>query len=361
MKQTQRCKSKQKRRGTKMKLKQNLMMFGLVLAGVMTLLMPSQVMAAGTASGTDITNSATLDYQVSGVNQTQITSNTTTFKVDNKVDLTVAEVGSANVVPGSNDQVLVFSVTNTGNTLQGYSLDTTADVTDEFDMTSVRIYLDVNGDGLLDVGDSLYTLGTNIADIAADGSIQVLVVADTPLTPTNGHTAVYNLIATTLDAGTTTITTNDSGDVDDPLVVQVVWADGVGTDDAATDGKHSADAIYSVASADLAVTKTQAVESDPINGTTNPKAIPGATVRYTITVVNSGGLDATSVELVDTTPINTTYLPGSITLDTVSKTDINDADEADHGASNAGAVTVTIANLANTVGTAIITFDVTID
>jgi uncharacterized repeat protein (TIGR01451 family) len=228
-------------------------------------------------------------------------------------------------------------------------------------MTNVRIYLDVNNDGLLDGGDTLYTLGTNIADIAADDSIQVLVVADTPLAPTNGDTAVYNLIATTLDAGTTTITANDSGDADDPAVVQVVWADGTGTDDAATDGKHSADAIYSVASADLAVTKTQAVESDPINGTTNPKAIPGATVRYTITVVNSGAQDATSVVLVDNTPLNTTYVPGSITLDTVSKTDINDADEADHGATNPGAVTVTIATLASGGGTATITFDVIID
>ena len=342
-----------------MKSKQNLMMFGLVLAGVMMLLMPSQIMAAGTASGTNITNSATLDYQVGGVDQSQINSNTTTFVVDNKVDLTVAEVSSTNVIPGANNQVLVFSVTNTGNTLQGYSLETT-DGADDFDMTNVRIYRDDNVDGVPDAGE-LYTLGTRVADIAPDGNIQILVVADTPLAPTNGQTAVYNLIATTLDAGTTTITANDSGDVDDPAVVQVVWADGAGTDDAATDGTHSADAIYSVASAELNVTKTQAVVEDPINGTTDPKAIPGATVRYTILVANTGGVDATSVELVDTTPLNTTYVPGSITLDTVSKTDINDADEADHGASNPGAVTVTIATLANTVGTATITFEVTID
>jgi uncharacterized repeat protein (TIGR01451 family) len=360
MKPTQRCKSKQKRGGLKMKLKHNLMMFGLILAGVMTLLMPMQVMAAGTASGTDISNSATLDYKVGGVDQAQITSNTTTFKVDNKVDLTVAEVGSASVIPGDSDQVLVFSVTNTGNTTQGYSLLVSGGA-DDFDMTNVRIYLDVNNDGLLDAGDTAYILGTNIADIAADGAIQVLVVADTPATPTNGDTAVYNLIATTLDAGTTTITTNDSGEADDPDAVQVVWADGAGTDDAATDGKHSADAVYSVASAELSVTKTQAVVSDPINGTTNPKAIPGATVRYTITVVNSGAEDATAVVLVDNTPLNTTYVPGSITLDAAVKTDINDGDEADHGASNPGAVTVTIDTLTNGGGTATITFDVTID
>jgi uncharacterized repeat protein (TIGR01451 family) len=102
------------------------------------------------------------------------------------------------------------------------------------------------------------------------------------------------------------------------------------------------------------------VESDPINGTTNPKAIPGATVRYTITVQNTGSSDATSVVLVDATPVNTTYVPGSITVDGANKTDINGDDEADYGATNPGAVTVTIATLASG-STATITFDATID
>jgi uncharacterized repeat protein (TIGR01451 family) len=361
MKQTQRCKSKGKRGDPKMNLKQNLMVFALVLAGVMTLLMPSQVRAAGTASGIDISNSAILDYKVGGVDQAQITSNTTTFKVDNKVILTVAELGSANVIPGTSDQVLVFSVTNTGNTTQGYSLAVTGGGTDDFDMDNVRIYLDVNDDGLLDALDTLYTPGTWAVDLIPDADIKVLVVADTPLTPTNGQTAAYNLIATTLDAGTSTITANDDTEADDPDAVQVVWADAAGTDDAEEDGKHSVDAIYTVTSAALAVTKTQTVVSDPINDTTNPKAIPGATVRYTITVANSGAQDATNVVLVDATPVNTTYFPGSITLDAAVKTDINDGDGADYGASTSDAVTVTIAAVTSGGGTATITFDVTID
>jgi uncharacterized repeat protein (TIGR01451 family) len=212
----------------------------------------------------------------------------------------------------------------------------------------------------LNTGDTLYADGTNAADIAPDGDIQILVVANTPIDAVNGETAVYNLIATTLDETTTTLTANDSGVADDPTAVQVVWADSNGTDDLVTDGKHSADAVYTVTSAVLSVTKTQAVESDPINGTVNPKAIPGATVRYTITVVNTGAEAATNIELVDATPINTTYSPASITLDGVSKTDVNDTDEADHGATNTGAVTVTISSLAAN-ATAALTFAVTID
>lgn len=348
-----------KKGARKMKQKPKLVMFALLLGAILAVLIPQQAMALGTASGTNINNSATVDYQVGGVDQAAITSNTASFVVDNKVDITVASVSNATVVPGSNDQVLVLSVSNTGNTTQGYSVAVTGG-TDDFDMTNVRIYLDVNGDGALDGGDTLYSLGTNISDIAADGSIQVLIVADTPLTTSDGEAAVYNLIATTLDAGTTTVTANDSASADDPNVVQVVWADGAGSDDAATDGKHSADGTYTVTSAALTVSKTSAVESDPINGTTNPKAIPGATVRYTITVQNTGSSDATSVVLVDATPVNTTYVPGSITVDGANKTDINGDDEADYGATNPGAVTVTIATLASG-STATITFDATID
>lgn len=38
----------------------------------------------------------------------------------------------------------------------------------------------------------------------------------------------------------------------------------------------------------LSVSKVSTVIADPVNGTTNPKAIPGATIEYLITVANSG-------------------------------------------------------------------------
>ena len=59
----------------------------------------------------------------------------------------------------------------------------------------------------------------------------------------------------------------------------------------------------------LAMTKVSAVVSDPLNGTTNPKMIPGAVVRYTITVTNNGGGPVDMSTVVITDPLPTSIVP----------------------------------------------------
>lgn len=65
----------------------------------------------------------------------------------------------------------------------------------------------------------------------------------------------------------------------------------------------------------LAVTKTSSIVSDPVNLATNPKAIPGATIRYCMLVTNpsaAGTVPATNVAVSDALPANTTYVAGSL-------------------------------------------------
>jgi uncharacterized repeat protein (TIGR01451 family) len=56
----------------------------------------------------------------------------------------------------------------------------------------------------------------------------------------------------------------------------------------------------------LSVTKVSSLISDPVNLTTNPKAIPGALVEYLISVTNNGtaATDANSVVVIDTGPVD---------------------------------------------------------
>lgn len=59
----------------------------------------------------------------------------------------------------------------------------------------------------------------------------------------------------------------------------------------------------------LTIDKSSTLLSDPVNGTVNPKLIPGAIVEYAITVTNVGAraVDASSVVLTDPLPADLTY------------------------------------------------------
>lgn len=53
-------------------------------------------------------------------------------------------------------------------------------------------------------------------------------------------------------------------------------------------------------SAVMSITKTSCVINDPVSGTSNPKSIPGATIRYALQVQNIGVRDANNVLVSDT-------------------------------------------------------------
>lgn len=67
------------------------------------------------------------------------------------------------------------------------------------------------------------------------------------------------------------------------------------------------------AAALLEISKTSSVISDPVNGTTNPKLIPGAVVEYAITVrnVGAGTVDASSIVLLDVMPAQMAFATGT--------------------------------------------------
>lgn len=121
--------------------------------------------------------------------------------------------------------------------------------------------------------------------------------------------------------------------------------------------------------ANLLIAKTSSIVSDPVNGTTNPKAIPGATMRYCLLVTNGGSATATAIYVADPLPATTSFVPGSLRSGTScagATTGEDDnatgADESDpFGAAIAG-TTVSASTAALGPGSAFATvFDVTVN
>ena len=281
-----------------------------------------------TPAGTSIQNRATVNYSVGGQPQTLIESSpagnttpgagagaNTTFLVDNRVDLTVAELsGNATVTtPGATNATLAFTVTNTGNAPQGYALTFLEEVgtalfgnTDNANFGNLAIRVDEDPSSGNGTGNDAYD-GTETAtaiDVLNPGQqVTVFVVSPTaPLTLVNGNFANVSLTARAAVPGTNggTLATQSPG-VNDPTTVEIVFAD------AGNDATQAASDQFAIQSAALTVTKTQTVLDDGF-GSASPRAIPGAYVEYTITVANSSTTTAASaIAITDPLPANTTF------------------------------------------------------
>lgn len=309
------------------------------LCGVLLLAFTGQANAIGTDSGTTINNRASLSYSVGGVAQTLIESSSTgnstpgagaggdtSFVVDNKVNVQVTESNSTytSVAPGATVQVTTFSVTNLGNTVQDFALaaanlasgTTLFGGTDNFDATGCTAYRESGATAGFQILQDTATYIDELSATSGSNSVTVYVVCNIPAGQANNSNAVVSLTATARAGGaaaslgaalTETVGANTAG-------VDIVFADGTGTDDGNRDAAHSARDAFRVASSALTVQKTVAIVCDPINANSNPKNIPGAVVRWTITVSNAAGAgaSATLTQVTDALNANSTFDPDLI-------------------------------------------------
>lgn len=293
----------------------------LLLTGALVLVSAGTALAVGTPAGTTIDNSATVDYAVGGVAQAQIASNLASFLVDNRIDIAVTtlDAGAITVLPGSTLRVLTYQVQNDGNAVQDFrlqALDAAAaafGLTETFDAVNVNVFADANGNGTYEqaVDNVAY-----VDELAADAGAVVFVVADIPGTVVIDDVASYDLLAIAATGGGAGALGADAAEdaaADDPAAIQIVFGDGAGTADAARDGIMSSRDSYLVANANLTLAKSSLTAEDPFNGTTNPKAIPGARVTYTLDLGNTGTGSADNVSIVDAIPANTAFRVGSVT------------------------------------------------
>lgn len=302
--------------------------------------------AGGTAAGTNVQNTFTLDYSVGGTPQPQIDTGPggldtpTEFTVDRLIDLTVVSNGDTTVAQGAQDEQLVFALTNTGNDTQDYVLSLVNEAGDEFDASGLTItyYFDdgTAGFGPGDTAGTAYTYtpgsGVNTESLPADTIVWVVVEGDIPAVLTDADTADITLVADTAEDGTTgaaaVLVTADTGGNTLTGAAENVLADidsdGAGTNDGANDGQYAATGTYIVADADLAAAKTVTVFSQDGSGcgtipgtATGGLAIPGACVEYVISVTNNGSsaaANATDVDLTDILPSDLEFVSADVTV-----------------------------------------------
>ncbi len=283
------------------------------IAVLLSLLAGVQVaQATGTTAGTSVSNTATVNYNVGGVAQAPIASAPTSFVVDNKIDLTVTEVGGAatTVVPGQTAAVLTYLVSNTGNSPEGYQLTATNQPngstlfgrTDNADFAGLSVFVDSNTNGTYDAG---VDTAANINTLAKDASVTVFVVVNIPNGAANAQVANVNLSARAAAPGTNGATLETQSAGADTAAIDIVFAD------AGRDATQAVDDQYFVQSAALAISKTSSVISDPFNLAVNPKAIPGATIEYVVTVANTGAATAGGISVSDTLNANLAFVQGA--------------------------------------------------
>ncbi|MDJ0700762.1 MAG: hypothetical protein QNJ07_12970 [Woeseiaceae bacterium] len=259
------------------------------------LLLGQQALADGTPAGTEIRNTASVDYDVGGVDQDDILSNEVFFVVDRKVSFTLTPLGSdlVDVTPGGNDYFVDFLLTNTSNSTLDFNL-----LLDQAGVTAARGNADTADmdNAEYAVNDVLYT-GSEpfnpvpggagnaqyVDQLAADDAIRIRAWGDAATTLVNGAIAGYDLTATAADADNAgaegTALTLSGSNTDN--VVDNVW-------DTATYGNTNAELTandgFRVVSASIAVDKDYSIFSDPLN---SGFPVPGAVIEYTIDVINS--------------------------------------------------------------------------
>jgi uncharacterized repeat protein (TIGR01451 family) len=293
-------------------------------ASVLAVASAAPAFAEGIVAGQQVNNTATLTYATGGVQQPNaITSNQASFLVDRKINLTVAEVGgtATQTVGGALTQVTRFTVSNTSNAKIDILLSAVNQVggaapfggTDSFDVTNIRYAIDTNNDGLYTAGTD--TLVTFLDEVNPDTTTNLLVLADIPAGTPNAGVAAIILTGTSAESGavgTAGAATVETAGVDSPTAVDTVWADGAGFNDIARDGKFSSRDQYTIVSAVVTLVKQANVISDPSNGTTNPKAIPGAVIEYCLIATNTGTVAASNVVFNDPYPnTQVAFVPGS--------------------------------------------------
>jgi uncharacterized repeat protein (TIGR01451 family) len=246
----------------------------------------SLVDSAPPPAGTSIGNQASATYTDASNTPRSTTSNVAITIVQQVASFTLTADGAKFAAPGG--QVYYpHTLVNTGNGIDTFNLSVVNNASgDNFDLTSLALYADANGDGLPDNATPITTTGP----LAAGATFQFVAMGIVPAGETAGRTAIITVSAT----GTATAT---------PAPTQ-----------------SNTDTTTVTGNAVINVTKSLSANSGPAGS--GPYTV-------TLTYNNVGNTAATNLNLRDLLPAGMSYVANSARWSVTGGTVLTDANNAD--------------------------------
>jgi len=242
-----------------------------------TITIPAMTVVAGNALGIRLTNNGAVGRNIA-VSQMTGGQGKSTLSFATSTVINVDSITAYNATYPATTTTSVYPPSQTGKTVTVYICAVVSDPFGSYDVTSANISI-TDPNGTTQVSSAAMTLnggGGKDCGGAANAAVNSFEYAYT--LPIGGAMGFWTAAVTGHEGteGTITHTANGSFDVDVP---------------------------------DLLVMKSVSVTSDPVEGTTRPKTIPGAAVLYTIQVQNTGRgpVDSGSLVITDPIPTNTVF------------------------------------------------------
>src|SRR5262245_32381171 len=225
---------------------------------------PGATQSAAPPAGTSIGNQASATYTDSNNTQRTATSNVAITIVQQVASFTLTTDGQSRFAAPGGQLSFPHTLRNTGNGLDTFTLAVANNTGDNFDLNSLTLYADANGDGLPDNAVPISTTGP----LPAGAAFQFVAVGIVPGAATAGQQAILRVVGN----GTATAT---------PAPAQT-----------------NLDTVTITADAVVNVNKSISASSGP----------PGSgPYTITLTYINVGNNTATNVELRDIIPSGMLY------------------------------------------------------
>jgi uncharacterized repeat protein (TIGR01451 family) len=166
------------------------------LAITLVALAPRPLESAAPPAGTSIGNQASATYTDSSNTPRTATSNVAITIVQQVSSFTITTDGQSKQTTAGSQVFFPHTISNTGNGTDTFTLSVTNATGDNFDLTSLALYADANGDGLPDNNTAI----TSTGPLAAGATFKFVAVGTVPGSATAAQSA--NIVITA--AGTAT-------------------------------------------------------------------------------------------------------------------------------------------------------------